>query len=86
MFVLKLTLIITVMYGGTTFEGGQHVAIFRTAQDCVDAASREIEKLMAVANGTMLELKKPIRAVVIGGGRAPKFLRSAEQPPVSSGG
>ncbi|MEK7601650.1 MAG: hypothetical protein AAB480_03925 [Patescibacteria group bacterium] len=86
MFVLKLTLIITVMYGGTTFEGGQHFAIFRTAQDCLDAAPREIDKLMAVANGTMLKMNKPISAIVIGGCRAPVFLRSAEQPPVSSGG
>ncbi|OGG54497.1 hypothetical protein A3C20_04570 [Candidatus Kaiserbacteria bacterium RIFCSPHIGHO2_02_FULL_55_25] len=86
MFILKLTLLLTVMHGGTTFEGGHHVAIFLTAQECMEAIPSEIDKLMAVANGTMLKLNKPIRAVVIGGCRAPIFLRSVRRPPVSSGG
>ncbi len=86
MFIRKLTRIITVIHGGPTFEGGQHVGVFRTSQECIEAASREIDNLMAIANGTMLKLNKPISAVVVGGCKAPIFLRSAERPPVSSGG
>jgi hypothetical protein len=86
MYVLQLTLLVTIMHTRVTFVDGRKILLFRTAHECATAAPKEMEMLMARAIYTMRKLNKAIHAEVHGGCKPPRELRSVGQSSGNSDG
>lgn len=86
MFVLSLTLYLTILEARITIVAGKRTVMFQTAGECTRAIEPEVGKLMNVAQRTSVKMKKTIRATVRGGCTSPTNPRFADKPPESSGG